>query len=240
MKNLGSRFLATAAIFLAPIEREAVLGDLFEIGEDSWRALWEVLGLVLRRQAGLWLNWRPWLAAFGVALPGSLFLMGTSVSISLAWVQLGGGMAAAGQFVSPGAGILSAQVVLLVAWSWSGGFALGSISRPTLWASAVASGLPCLFCLSRFQHESLSRFCLLLFLVPAISGVRSGLRLTRLHRVAAWAIATIVTVALLPLWRNGAAGGNLRAWVWAGALCWPAWYLVATACGASDRAKANL
>jgi hypothetical protein len=56
-------------------ERDAVQGDLLESGESPWQSLLAVLGLVIRREAALWTNWRPWLAAFGLALPGS-FLPG--------------------------------------------------------------------------------------------------------------------------------------------------------------------
>ena len=60
-------------------EREAVRGDLVEAGESAWQGLLDVLGLVVRRQAMLWKNWRPWLATFGVALPCTLLLMGFSL-----------------------------------------------------------------------------------------------------------------------------------------------------------------
>ncbi len=68
-------------------EREAVQGDLAEAGENGWRGLIDVLGLVLRRHANHWRNWRPWLSAFGLALPGSLLLMGFSLSVSRAYQQ---------------------------------------------------------------------------------------------------------------------------------------------------------
>jgi hypothetical protein len=46
---------------LEPAEREAVRGDLAESGAAAPRALGEVLGLVIRRQAALWKDWRPWI-----------------------------------------------------------------------------------------------------------------------------------------------------------------------------------
>src|SRR5215217_5061905 len=48
-------------------ERDAVRGDLMESGASAGRALRDVLGLILRRQATLWMDWRPWLALLGVA-----------------------------------------------------------------------------------------------------------------------------------------------------------------------------
>jgi hypothetical protein len=48
-------------------ERQAVRGDLAESGESIGRALRDVLGLIVRRQIGLWTEWQPWLALLGVA-----------------------------------------------------------------------------------------------------------------------------------------------------------------------------
>jgi hypothetical protein len=74
MTNATWPFVEAAARLLEPPEREAALGDLFEAHESSWEGLLGVLGLLFRRQAALWNDWRPWLASFGVALPGSLQL----------------------------------------------------------------------------------------------------------------------------------------------------------------------
>jgi hypothetical protein len=38
------------------------------------RALAEVLGLVVRRQAGLWADWQPWVSVLAIALPIGLML----------------------------------------------------------------------------------------------------------------------------------------------------------------------
>lgn len=64
-----------ASRFLEPDEREAVRGDLAEAGDSAWRGLTDILGLVVLRQteAGLW---RPWLTPIGLALIGSLLLVG--------------------------------------------------------------------------------------------------------------------------------------------------------------------
>src|SRR5450432_1936448 len=71
----------TVSRFLVPAEREAVLGDLQEAGEGPWQTFAGLAGLVLRRQAGHWKNWRPWVAAFGVSVPTSFMLMGDSVML---------------------------------------------------------------------------------------------------------------------------------------------------------------
>src|SRR5271155_5109841 len=78
----GWLWVEGAATLLTRDERDAVLGDLLEDGESASQALLSVLGLVIRREAQRWRSWRPWVAAFGLALPSSFLLMGLSVSVS--------------------------------------------------------------------------------------------------------------------------------------------------------------
>ena len=197
MTALGWSLVDVVAQLLERDEREAVLGDLVEAGESGWQALLGVLGLVIRRQAVLWKNWRPWLAAFGLALPGSLLLMGFSLSVSQSYQRLidpDDSSDVPALTVGPGFWLLLCNVFLLIGWSWTGGFVVGSLSRRTVWVSAVLSFIPCLFCLARFRVESLSRFCLLLFLLPAIWGVLRGLRIIRIELSSAIVLAVTVTV----------------------------------------------
>jgi len=206
-------------------EREAVQGDLEEAGESAGHAFMEVLGLVIRREAALWRNWRPWLAAFGLAFPSSFLLMGFSLSVSRAYQQFIGPtiLQATGLTVGPGFFLLLCNVVVLSIGAWTGGFVVGSVSRRTIWVSAVFSFTPCVFCLERFRIESLSRFCLLLFLPPAIWGVHRGLRIAQIRLGSALVLALAVTVLTVPAW------GRSGPWIPNWALSWPAWYLVATA-----------
>jgi hypothetical protein len=198
-----------AAQLLAPYEREAVLGDLAEAGESAWRSSLGILGLVFRRQAALWKSWQPWLAAFGLALPASFLLMGFSLSVSSAYQH----------FIDSRTGfwLLISHAFLLISWSATGGFVVGSLSRRTLWVSIAATCSPCLFCLARFRESSLPSICLLLFLVPAIWGVFRGMRTNRIKLRWAIVLAVATTMAMIPTWALN--------WV----LVWPAWYLVATA-----------
>ncbi len=83
----GGMLLESLAQLLERDEREAVLGDIAETGESTLQALWSVCGLLLRRQLAHWNGWRPWIAAFGIALPFSFILMGFSVSLSLVFLQ---------------------------------------------------------------------------------------------------------------------------------------------------------
>lgn len=223
--QLANAFLNKISRLLEPQEREVILGDLTEAGESAFRSSLAVIGLLARREIGLWRDWRPWLAAFGLALPGSLLLMGFSVSVSHAYQEyLAVDVARTSGFhLGVGFVLFLCNVFLLGAWSWTGGFVSGAISRRTLWVTAALSFAPCIFCLQRFRIENLSRLCLLLFLPPAIWGVSSGLRLVRLRPSRALALAIAVTAMTIPLWPQP--GAWLPNW----ALSWPAWYLVATA-----------
>jgi hypothetical protein len=223
--GIAWQLVDAVAQLLEGTEREAVKGDLIEAGVGAWGALLDVLGLVIRRQLLLWKNWRPWLAAFGLALPGSLLLMGLSISISESYQKLAGPaiFKVTGLTVGPGLSLLLCNIFLLLAWSWTGGFVIGALSRRTLWASAALSFCPCVFCLARFHVASLSRFCLLLFLLPAFWGVYRGLQIARIQLGPALALALGVTALTVPMWNSGGS------WIPNWALSWPAWYLVATA-----------
>ena len=65
--DISSRLLESA-------EREAVCGDLAESGVTGSRALGDILGLVVRRQAALWADWRPWLGLVGLVVPLGMLL----------------------------------------------------------------------------------------------------------------------------------------------------------------------
>lgn len=205
MSGVGWSLVETTAQLLETNQREAVLGDMLEAGESAWQSLIGVLSLVVRRHLWLWRSWRPWLAAFGVSLPASLLLMGVSLSVSRGWHD------------RAGAGTQLSQLILLIGWSWSTGYLVGRLSKRTVWMSAVLCCSPGLFCLARFRVPQLSRFCLFLFLLPAIWGVFQGLRKVRLSLPSATAVALVVTLVAI---------ASRQSWVLGGILSWPAWYLV--------------
>jgi hypothetical protein len=223
MTSIPWSLLAFASELLEPEERDAVLGDLSEAGDSVWRGLLDVFGLVVRRQAGLWSYWRPWLAAFGLALPGSFLLMGFSVSVSRTCRQLLETSLPQANELAHGLLPWTCLVLLLTGCAWSGGFVAGSISRRTLWVTIAATCSPCLFCLTRFRIESLPPLCLLLFLLPAIVGVRQGLRTAEIAPSRACVLAVVITLLMI-LTQSRTAASYLN-WV----LVWPAWYMVATA-----------
>jgi len=222
--TLSDALLHAVARLLNPYEREAVLGDLEELDANNWRGIVEILDLYVRRRVVLWKSWRPWVAAFGLAVPLSLTLMGLSVSIAKAgqqWVN-GNILNGSNLALGPGLALLLSNIILLTAWSFTGAFVLGTISRRTVRISVALSFVPCAFCLARFRIESLSRFCLLLFIIPAAWGLIYGLRFARIRLRSAVFFATLITVLTIPAWPTKGA------WIPNWALSWPAWYLVAT------------
>jgi hypothetical protein len=134
---------------LAPDERAAVRGDIEESGESGVQALRDVLGLVARRQAGMWKSWRPWVALLGVALP-----LGVVLTLASRRAADGGAIYlwlyvnnwnpmfietavfrhdlltfAVGMFL----GYLN-----LACWSWTTGFTLGLLSRGATPANGIS------------------------------------------------------------------------------------------------------
>jgi hypothetical protein len=231
MTRAGWGLVDYASRLLAPNEREAVLGDLAEAGDTGWQGLLGVLWLVFRREVLLWKNWRPWLAGFGVALPSSFLLMGASLSVSWSYMRLLCPELLQQALLTRTSAtvVLLGQALLLIGWSWTGGFVVGSLSRRTLWASTLLCYSPCLFCLTRYRVQSLSPLCLLLFLLPAVCGVRQGLRISSVKLSTAIVRAVAVTLLMLPQWSSaGQTWWSPPRWSLNWLLIWPAWYLVAT------------
>jgi hypothetical protein len=232
---IGWWWTEQCARLLSPADREFVLGDLEEANESGVSAFAAVSGLLLRRHASEFRSWRPWIAAFALAMPASFLLMGFSISIARTYQSLFAStiQQATGLIPAPGFSTFLVNVALLAAWAWTGGFAVGTISRRTTWMSAAASLFACTLCVSRFNIDSLSRFCLLLFLPPAFAGLCLGLRSSRIRFGAALAVAILITALTIPRWTEPAA------WMPNWALSWPAWYLVVVAARARRLHNAN-
>ena len=230
MTGLAWRAVATVSNLLESNEREAVCGDLVECGEGAWRSLVDVLGLVIRRQSQLWKSWRPWVAGFGLVVPSSFSLMGLSFLVSEVYLQLTHRLQS-GILTDASLFQLIFSFLLLVGWSWTGGFVVASISRRTLWISALLYCFPCLFCLQEFHVPSMSKFCLLLFLAPTALGIRRGLRMVRMNINAALSVAVAITLLALPGWSRATAENwrHPSAWILNCAVGWPAWYMVVVA-----------
>jgi hypothetical protein len=135
-------FVNHISSLLPPDERDALQGDIAELALSGRRALHEVLGLVARRQAAAWQDWRPWLALFGLAvLVGSRltrisFWIGTmpAMPLFIRWkygTHYGNGLSAPEE-----AAVFLCQSLAVISWSWTAGFVLGLLSRRTLWINA--------------------------------------------------------------------------------------------------------
>lgn len=222
MIKLLWRFVEALALQLAPAEREVALGDLIETRTTAWRGIFEMFGLVMRRHLQPWKNWRPWLAAPGLALPCSLMLMGFSFSISMELRDrlVFGGRLGYSTIGSVNGASIVCQIVVLLICSWAAGFTVESLSQRTFLVSAICCFLPCLFCLWRFHHQLLPRVCLLLFLLPAIVGVRFSRRSGKISPRWAVTLALAGTTSMMVL----VARTNL--WILNWALIGPVWYLV--------------
>jgi len=152
MRCNGSVLADLASTLLEPHERDVVRGDLAECGVNGWRACLEVLGLVARRQAALWADWRPWLALVGVVLPIGVLLShasrswadSTALDISLyvrlwEWSYLqypGWRHELFWSFES-----IALSAAALSVWSWTCGYMLASVSRRTVWVTAIVLAL---------------------------------------------------------------------------------------------------
>ena len=213
--------LEFAAAPLAQEERDAVIGDSLEAGDTFWKAFAGVLGLVVRRQFLRWRSWRPWFATFLLALPAGYLLIYVSMSVACTSERLMG--MKVGHWAPTGhEGIwmLLCHIFLLVTWAWTSGFAVSSLSPRTLCLTIV---LCCVNLLPFAMHHNggpISRFFSLLFVVPALWGLRQGKRNGRLSLWTALVLAATMTALTTAAWMENAL------WVLNWFLLVPAWYLV--------------
>jgi hypothetical protein len=137
-------------------ERAAVCGDLVETHASSARALIEVGGLVIRRQASPWLGWRPWLGLLAIVLP-----LGFLLSVSSRWfadsiaahlwlyVRLGewSYLTIPGwrRDVIEAVTTALAGFAALAVWSWTAGYALARVARRAWFVLALALVLMIVF-----------------------------------------------------------------------------------------------
>jgi hypothetical protein len=223
MNRFWSRLTDLVARALEPDEREAVSGDLLECGIDGAHAVLDVAGLVVRRHAAVWLDWRPWASLLGVVIPLgmllSLLCRWWSESIAIdAFIYLHNGSWAYLSYpgwrhdVLGAAANMGLDCAALGCWSWATGFAIGSLSKATAWVNASLFVLIVLGeLLAVEQHHNpfnLSVFALpfyegvlplllrsMLVLFPALCGARRGRRRSALSL----AFATTVTLSVVVL-----------------------------------------
>lgn len=188
---------------LEPDERDAVRGDLTESGETDAQALRAIAGLVVRRQAALWTDWRPWLALAGLALPLSLVLSLFARRVaeeSAIYTWMFANWWTPSFLTIPGARIELASNIgrhaltylTLVCWAWTCGFVLSALSRRTLWLNGAIfclvlfgeflavrqyhPGNSAVFSLTFFRTVFPVLLRTLLIAVPALFGMQAGLQ----------------------------------------------------------------
>lgn len=240
---------------LEPADREAVRGDLAETRSSSSRAALDVLDLVLRRQAELWKDWRPWLALIAFVAPVSAVLTGGANYLGSSYDMLDWILENSRDIfpthdpffaIGPRIAGLAWESLLLLAWAWACGYVLAALSRRTLAMNGTLFAIGLLW--FALQHTvpqahytvegtrflTLNRVIfpailqVVLVFLPAIWGMRSGLRPPAPHvQVLLWTAAT--ATALLP-------GGQIWWAYWVGVrtrlvllpIYWPLAYLIVT------------
>lgn len=194
------RVVGWVARLLAPDQRAVALGDFEELGVAGWRALGEIAGLVIRQQLHLWMTWRPWFALIGLAGAAGAFLgrvlFGLNVVLdtnitAYAHYQVLMNDATVSEVILR----LISMFLIMFACSWTIAYLLGRVSRRALWITIpmfylmVLDSFPAwLFYMSYMRGSRnpllilamnllpLNPPGILAFLLPALLGLRRGLR----------------------------------------------------------------
>ena len=201
---------------LDPDERDAVRGDLEESGAKGGAALRDLLGLVARRLAALWTDWRPWLALTTLAIPIGILLSReirhlASGSAIYSWMYVNNWTPTYVENSGFRADLLRDASTFLLAyaavifWSWTVGFVIGSLSRRAVWINAATfcvlilggffsmpqpRGVNAAAFAGEFYRSVLpSILRITLVLVPAFLGMSKGAKRTALSpmQIVLWA-----------------------------------------------------
>ena len=233
MMRSGWLFLSVLARALEPDERDVVLGDLAESGEGVRAATRHLLGLIVRRQLGLWLSWRPWLALLGVSCLAALSLSRIVFRLNVDLYKHAAGYATSLTPPQEVAFLLLLAGAVAV-WSWTCGFVLGSLSGRAVWLTwSVFYFVVLDSAFARFvlmgnivlrnprTHEAVLdslqgtlRLLMvttlplslagLLFAFPALAGALGGVRRRRLTVHRAYLMASVnMALALFTTWSTG-------------------------------------
>jgi hypothetical protein len=192
-----------------------------------------VLDRRLRREAELWVHWRPWIGLFGIVVPVGLLLAaywnGLWVIYAPLWMKFHHGIRyEIGMTRDSFLTMICCQAMALASWSWTSGFALGSLSRRTVW---INGALFCLVCLrlefflvylrltlghwgipiATLGLVEFAKFILILF--PFCLGVRRAFNLEELNvRKATSLAAWICVMTILAFWTRGWFRAALENW----------------------------
>jgi hypothetical protein len=225
-RRLSVGLITALASLLEPAERDAIVGDFLDSGDTFFQGFRGVIGLILRRQLGLWKKWEPWAALIGiVVVAGPLlsrfvwdieaFYSVTTVGAYFSSVEHWNGQDWTTAPTARDVVFFVCFSLVIIMWSWVSGFVLGSFSGKTLWLTGVAmyltvlnfapmasgtvslhsAGAPTLpvFLLDRLQMWTKSES--LLFFIPVMFGVRSGLRRNLLPLSRALFIGSLISLS---------------------------------------------
>jgi hypothetical protein len=229
MTRVGGWLLSVLASALEPAEHEVVLGDVAESGGGIGAAVRDLLGLIVRRQAGLWMVWRPWLALIGISglagipLSRIAFRLNVDLGQQLMAYQKFGVHFETGLTVRKDLEYLLCLASALLLWSWMCGFVLGSLSGRAVWLTWSVFYLVSL-------DSAWARFVLfgnlvlrdpqplrllmavtlplsiagLLFSIPALFGAVLGVRRRILPLRHAYLLgAAVAILTILTIWMSG-------------------------------------
>ena len=222
MMRFGWWLLSVLARALEPAERDVVLGDLAESGEGVGAATCNLLGLIVRRQVGLWLFWRPWLALFGVSCLAGLSLSRIVFRLNVDLFKYAAHYATSLTARQEVAFLLCLAGALTV-WSWTCGFVLGSLSGRAVWLPwsvfyfVVLDSASARFGIILRMLDSLQgtlrllmattlplSIAALLFLFPALLGAFVGVRRRILTVHHAYLIGAVnIALTILTTWSTG-------------------------------------
>lgn len=217
---------------LDPSEREAVEGDLRELGLSRPRAVREVLGLVVRRQIAAWREASAWAALLIFALPIALMLsllsrLWAHATALSCWFYIENwtpayldSPAARGDLIGSVAASAIASVALIL-WAWTLGVAVASLSRRTAWptfvvfAGMVFAGTTATTTVAARNPANAAVFSAALYRVglpfavrvvfvvlPALRGIRRAARKPTLAHAHGIALAAAIALLTVLVWRS--------------------------------------
>jgi hypothetical protein len=209
MTRRGAWLVDQISRLLDADERDVVRGDLAEWRVTDGRAIRDLFGLVIRRQAALWVDWRPWVTLAALVAPLGMVLSVASRQWSnttaiYAWLYVNNWTW--GYIASPGARLdllqtganLTIQWLALICWGWTIGYALASLSPRTLWLNGLSFALvlfggtlgsttaglrnpanAAVFSLTFYRAVFPAFLRIVLVLLPALFGAAQGLKMAR-------------------------------------------------------------
>jgi len=240
MTGIAWRLADFASRLLEPGERDAVLGDLAESRTTGTPAFWHVLGLVVRRQAALWMDWRPWVALIAVAGPAATMISLSSLRVWGTYdlyFWIGRNYADLDPAIlqethltlANGILLMLRSSIVLACLAFTTGFLVGALSKRAPW---ISGGVFCAILLfGGVQFATVPRVLQALMVVLALLGMRFGLHPLKrpLGRSLLWAAAIVTAVVGQQSWLWWPVRSPWRLEMISLTRYWPLVYLIAAA-----------